>query len=319
MTSQDSWRDSQRLGGLRRFALAITIFNVLGHFYFGFEQSYAQPLCALATAYVVEILLELVDATANRRKPRFAGSAQTVFDFLLSAHITGLAVAMLLYTNETLWPTVFATAAAIGSKTILRAKNGRHIFNPSNFGIALTLTLFPWVGIAPPYHFSENLPPIGRWLLPTVIVFSGTYLNARFTKRLPLIAAWVVGFGAQALIRSSIYGARLIPSLLPMTGIAFILFTFYMVTDPATTPGRLRSQLVFGSAVSVAYGLLVTFHVVFGLFFALVSVCCVRLIVSYALVPGQMYQPASRHAIEDLLATRAASSSGPVLLEKIDT
>ena len=35
--------------------------------------------------------------------------------------------------------------------------------NPSNFGIAIVLLLFPWVAIAPPYHFTENLsgPPTG--------------------------------------------------------------------------------------------------------------------------------------------------------------
>jgi len=30
---------SGHLGGLRRFATAITVFNILGHFWFGFEQS----------------------------------------------------------------------------------------------------------------------------------------------------------------------------------------------------------------------------------------------------------------------------------------
>jgi hypothetical protein len=42
-----------------------------------------------------------------------------------------------------------------------------------------------------------------------------------------------------------------------------------MVTDPATTPERPRSQVVFGLTVAGTYGLLMAFHVVFGLFFAL--------------------------------------------------
>ena len=53
-----------------------------------------------------------------------------------------------------------------------------------------------------------------------------------------------------------------------MTGVAFLLFTFYMVTDPATTPSTPRGQIAFGAAVAAAYGLLMAFHVVFGLFFA---------------------------------------------------
>jgi Na+-translocating ferredoxin:NAD+ oxidoreductase RnfD subunit len=301
--------------------VAITVLNLLGHFYFGFEQSDAQPLCALATAYGMELLLEAVDARLNRRTPRFLGGARAFIDFLLSAHITGLAVAMLLYSNERLWPTIFAAAAAaVGSKSVFRVsagKNSRHAFNPSNFGIALTLVLFPWVGIAPPYHFSESLSPVGRWLLPAVIVFSGTYLNAQFTKRLPLIAAWVGGFGLQALIRSSIFGAPIVPALLPMTGMAFILFTFYMVTDPATTPSQPSSQLAFGASVSAAYGVLMVLHIVFGLFFALVTVCSVRLIISYALAPGQTSVTVPTRAIEPLVAKVSANSANPAT-QKID-
>lgn len=279
MTTPDRWHKSDRLGGLRRFALAITVLNILGHTLLGFEQSWAQPVVALSTAYGTEILLELIDAWSKRRPPRFLGSVRTFVEFLLSAHISGLAVAMLLYANERLWPIAFATATAIGSKVIFRAPldNGtRHFFNPSNFGITITLLLFPWVGIAPPYHFTENLDRPGDWILPAIIIVSGTFLNARFTHRLPLIAAWLGGFTVQALVRSFIFGTPVIAALLPMTGMAFILYTFYMVTDPATTPSGSRSQLAFGVGVAVTYGLLVVTHVVFGLFFALTIVCAWR-------------------------------------------
>jgi hypothetical protein len=279
MTTPDSWYRSVRLGGLRRFAAAITILNILGHTLFGFEQSWAQPLVALATAYSTEILLELIDAWSKRRTPRFLGSVRTFIDFLLSAHISGLAVAMLLYANERLWPIAFATTTAICSKVIFRASldNGtRHFFNPSNFGITITLLVFPWVGIAPPYHFTENLDRLGDWMLPAIIIASGTFLNARFTHRLPLIAAWLGGFTIQALVRSLIFGTPATAALLPMTGMAFILYTFYMVTDPATTPNRSRSQVAFGIGVAATYGLLVVTHVVFGLFFALTIVCALR-------------------------------------------
>jgi Na+-translocating ferredoxin:NAD+ oxidoreductase RnfD subunit len=200
-------------------------------------------------------------------------------DFLLSAHISGLAVAMLLYANERLWPVVFATAAAIGSKWVFRAPVGtgqRHFFNPSNFGITLTLLFFPWVGIAPPYHFTENLAGIGDWVIPAFIVVSGSFLNARFTHRLPLIAAWLGAFAGQALIRSWAQGTPAEAALLPMTGVAFILYTFYMVTDPATTPDRPAAQVVFGVLVAVLYGLLMTLHIVFTLFFALTIACAAR-------------------------------------------
>jgi hypothetical protein len=58
--------------------------------------------------------------------------------------------------------------------------------------------------------------------------------------------------------------------------VAFILFTFYMVTDPATTPSAPRAQVAFGASVAAVYGLLMAAHVVFGLFFALSLVCAAR-------------------------------------------
>lgn len=268
-----------RLIALRRFATAITVFNLLGHTALGFEQSWAQPLVALATAYALELVLEWIDAWARGRPPAFRGSASALFHFLLPAHITALAVAMLLYANDRLWPMVFATAVAIGSKRILRAPvrgRWRHVLNPSNAGITATLVVFPWVGIAPPYMFTEELSGWGDWALPAVIVLSGSFLNATLTRKVPLILAWVGGFFGQAFLRSAAFGTPLAAGLLPMTGVAFVLFTFYMVTDPGTTPFRPRNQVVFGLSLAAAYGLLMAVHVVFGLFFALTAVCLFR-------------------------------------------
>ena len=279
MSQTPNWATARRLGGLRRFAIAITVLNVLGHTVLGFEQSWAHPVVALLTAYSVELLLELVASRLESRRPRFLGRPIDFVDFLLSAHISGLAVGMLLYSNERLMPVVFAVAAAVGSKAIFRVRMGErwtHFLNPSNFGISLTLLLFPSVGIAPPYQFTENLNGWADWVLPLVIVSSGSFLNWRFTQKLPLIAAWVVGFFLQALIRSTAFGTPLPAALVPMTGVAFVLFTFYMVTDPATTPSRPLHQVLFGTSVAATYGLLLTAHVVFGLFFALSVVCVVR-------------------------------------------
>jgi hypothetical protein len=275
----ERWTAAIRLGGLRRFAIAISVLNLLGHTVLGFEQSWAQPLVALATAYALELVLESIDARAKGRRPLFAGGVRPLVDFLLSAHITGLAVSMLLYTNERVMPTAFATAAAIASKHLLRVPVGtgtRHFLNPSNFGITLTLLLFPWIGIAPPYQFTENTSGALDWILPAIIVVSGSFVNWRFTGRLPLIAAWLGGFALQALLRAAWFGTPPVAGLLPMTGLAFVLYTFYMVTDPATTPNGVRGQIAFGAGVAAAYGVLMLSHIVFGLFFALTAVCLLR-------------------------------------------
>src|SRR5215467_4249958 len=73
MSVHETGNRVDRLGGLRRFAVAITVLNILGHAFFGFEQSFAQPVVALVSAYSAELLLEFIDARCNRRALRFMG------------------------------------------------------------------------------------------------------------------------------------------------------------------------------------------------------------------------------------------------------
>ena len=95
---------ASRLGGLRRFAVAITLLNIIGRVFLGFEQSWLQVFTAVATAYSLELGLELLLAWAERRRPRFLGGWRVLADFLLSAHIAAFAVSMLLYGSDRLAP-----------------------------------------------------------------------------------------------------------------------------------------------------------------------------------------------------------------------
>ena len=274
------WYQTNRLPALWIFAIALTAVNIVGHTWLGFEPSRGQAFVGVTVACAVQLLLELVDTRVTRRPPRFAGGFRGLVEFLLSAYIPGLNCSMLLFMNDRFWAIAFTTGAAMASKSLFRAPVGqdsRHVFNPANFGITLTLLLFPWVGISPPYHYTENLSGVGDWILPAVMVIFGLWMNARFAKRLPLIAAWLGGFALQAVFRSLIFGTPVVGALMPMTGTAFLLFTFYMVMDPPTTPSSPRAQVVFGAAVAAVYALLVgVVHAVFGLFFALAIVCALR-------------------------------------------
>jgi len=271
----------KRIKALRRFAMSITALNIVGHLFLGFEQAYLTPVVAVLTAYALELGFESIEARLHGRAPRYVGTPRFghFVDFLLPAHISGLACAMLLYGNDRLMPTIFAVTVAVTSKYVFRVKIGnswRHVLNPSNFGIAAVLVLFPWVSIAPPYHFTEWTGGIVDWLIPLAILMLGTMLNVKLTGKWPLILGWVGGFVLQAVIRTTIFDTSLIGALLPMTGVAFVLYTNYMITDPGTTPFKPARQVAFGLSVAAVYGVLVSFHIVFGLFFALVIVCAVR-------------------------------------------
>ena len=269
----------KRVKALVRFALSITVLNILGLAFLGFEQAPLTPVACLAVSYASALIFEAVDSWAWRRPPEFAGGWRALFVFLLPPHITALACSMLLYGNSALWPYVFAVVVANGSKYVVRIRikgRLRHVLNPSNAGIAVTLLAFPWVGIAPPYQFTNNYHAVVPWLLPLGILVLGTLLNSKLTGKMPLITAWVAGFVAQAVVRWVLRGDPLALTLLPLTGVTFILFTNYMITDPGTTPVTRHGQVAFGLTAAATYGLLVWHGIVFGLFFCLVITCMLR-------------------------------------------
>src|SRR4029077_19459722 len=152
----------------------------------------------------------------------------------------------------------------------------QHIFNPSNLGIVATLLLFPSVGVAPPYHFTENLTGMWHWALPGIVLTTGIIVHAVFTGRLILVLTWLVAFIIQGQLRRLYFGTSWIVPLTPMTRAAFMGFSLYMIPAPATTPVKPWRQVLFGIAIAAVYGLLLVNHVVYGLFIALAIVCALR-------------------------------------------
>ncbi|SDQ30146.1 enediyne biosynthesis protein [Thermostaphylospora chromogena] len=273
--------DPKVITALRRFAISITVFNILGYTVFGFEQPWSWPFVALATGYTVEIVLELIGARAEGRTPRFRGNGlRGLVEFLYPAHITSIALNMLIYVNDQVWVMMFGVVVAVGAKWVLRAPvrgRLRHFMNPSNFGISVILLLFPWASVAPPYHFTEHVTNPIDWIVPAVIILGGTLLNGKLTNRMWLIGGWVGVFALQAVVRGLIIDdISIIGGLAMMTGVAFILFTNYMITDPGTTPSRPLSQVAFGGGVALVYGLLMGMNIPYGMFFATATVCLIR-------------------------------------------
>jgi hypothetical protein len=266
---------------LRNFAASITVFNIFGYTLLGFEQPWIWPIIAVATGYTTELVLETFSGWAYRRTPRYRGNGMRgLYEFLLPSHITALAVNMLIYANNQILPVLFGVFVGVAGKHVFQAPiNGRmrHFMNPSNFGIAVTLVLFGnWVSIAPPYEFTEKANTFFRVMIPIIIITAGTVINAMLTKRTALIVGWLGGFAIQAFVRHAIWDVALFSALGTMTGVAFVLFTNYMISDPGTTPSKFLPKFMFGGSVAIVYGVLMEFNVVYTLFFATAIVCAVR-------------------------------------------
>jgi hypothetical protein len=313
-------REPKHITALRRFAISITAFNVAGYIFLGFEQPWIWPFVALATGYTTELVFEAIGARVEKRNRRFSGKGfKGLMEFLFPAHITSLALNMLIYVNDRIFVMMFAVTLAVAAKWILRApgRGGalKHYMNPSNFGILMVLILFPWGSIAPPYHFTEGLNNWGSWILPGIIVVTGTMLNAKLTNRMWLIFGWLSFFALQAVVRGILFDTAIPGALLVMTGVAFILYTNYMVTDPGTTPSKPAAQFVFGAGVAVFYGIFMVMHIAYGLFFATAIVCLIRGMFLWGLhfvnKAKAQFEAAQRAAAPPIAAVPDAGTGGP--------
>lgn len=270
-----------RIFALFYFSILIVLWILAGHFILGFEQSLLQPMVSVTSAIITTFVLEYISSHINHKEPRYLiGSILDKIVFFLPAIIPGCAVGMLIYPNEVLWPMVFASALSIASKVLIRVPidydKTQHLFNPSNFGITFTLLCFPWIGLAPPYHFTSNIEGMWHYLLPAFVLISGIIVHGLFTGRLPLVLAWITGFVLHGLFRAVYFNTPWFVSLVPMTSAGFILFTLYMIPDPATTPKDTKYQILFGLSVAAIYGILLYYNMVFGLFLSLFITCAIR-------------------------------------------
>lgn len=178
--------------------------------------------------------------------------------------VSGLITAfglLLLCDSTHLWTYVAIAMTGALSKQLFRVE-GRHLFNPSNFGLVMGLLFL-----------SDQMTIVGgRWggslgvMAPVAAL--GAFVAWR-AKRLDLAAAYAATYVAGAALRSAIDGTPLIGELAPMTGAAFQLFTFNMITDPMATPETRRGRVVFGVLVGALEAALRHYEVRFAAFYAL--------------------------------------------------
>src|SRR5580693_4286106 len=103
----------------------ITCILLAGHLSFGILESYQKTLLAIVTSIGLELVLGRIFFH------KWVHPA--------SAYISGISVGILIR-SPAFWPYALCSAISITSKYVLRVK-GRHIWNPSNFGISVMLFL----------------------------------------------------------------------------------------------------------------------------------------------------------------------------------
>ncbi len=267
-------RQLNRLSDPRFYQIAVlTSLLGFGMLVLDFGIRWHNAVTIVATALAVQFI-----GTVYVRLPRFDP---------LSPLITSLSLTLLLRTDE-LGLAAVAAAIAIGSKFLIRVR-GKHVFNPANVAL-VTLMLASdqaWVSS-------------GQWGSAAISAFALAclgFLVLTRAKRAETTIAFLL------IYASMLFGRALWlddPLAIPMHQLqngALLIFAFFMISDPKTTPNTAAGRVLFAAIVAaIAFTIQFIYYEPNGPILALIiSAPTVPLIDS--LMRGQIYRwerPAAR-------------------------
>lgn len=201
----------------------ITIILVVGQVRYGILKGWTPLVLCLGGAVFAEMVLS-----------RFMLGQMTP---LSSAYVSGTSLTLLLKPEPGLiWPFLVGAALSIGSKYVLRYK-GKHLWNPTNFGIAALLLVAPGKIAILGHEFGNDLQTnMVIWVIGLLIASRAKILHVTF--------AYVAAFLFFAWVRTAINGQSFLTEVTPLTGPMYQLFVFFMVTDPATTVATKKGRMM---------------------------------------------------------------------------
>ena len=155
--------------------------------------------------------------------------------------ITGLSLSLLLRADEP-WLPALAAVIAIGSKFIFRI-GGKHIFNPAGFAIVVLLASAHGVWISPGQWGSAV------WFAALVSFFAILVLHA--ARRSDIAIFFLASHAALLFIRTGWLGDPIAIPLHQLQSGSLLIFSFFMISDPRTTPDSRLGRFIFALSVAL--------------------------------------------------------------------
>ena len=244
--------------------LFITLILLVAHWQYGVLESPWKTGLAIGVSIACEVALGWL---FWRKVPHLA-----------SAYITGISVGILVR-SPAFWPYALCSAISIVSKYALRYK-GRHLWNPSNFGVSALLFLAPWAAASLGQQWGNTLWTMAViWCLGFVIVLRVGRLHVSLT--------YVASFLLFSVLRHWLTGHPWLAEVAPITGPMYQLFTFFMVTDPKTTVKPKWAQCLVVFLVAAVEAGLRLLEVVHAPYYALFLVGPAALFIETVLTRGR--------------------------------
>jgi Na+-translocating ferredoxin:NAD+ oxidoreductase RnfD subunit len=262
LTPLRDWKGLPRRGDPRLAVVAIlAIYVALGITLLGFNRGPLQVLIAVCAAVALDMTLHRV----LRGEPPL---------FPLSAVITGLSLSILVNYAHGLAYALVPVFLAISSKYVFTFR-GRHVYNPALFGVAATLLIGDgMLSDSPAYQWG------GTYAVVAFVITLGLVLFVFRIRRGALVVSFLVFYFAALALRAWITRWHMPFETWFMGALsspAFFLFTFFMITDPQTSPESRRGQVLLAFGIVAVDFLL---HLKFTLsthFFAAFTCATLRL------------------------------------------
>ena len=225
-----------------------------------------------------------------------------------SALISALSLCLLLRTPEP-WIAALAAVIAVGSKFVIRVR-GKHVFNPTNLALVAAILITHRAWVSP-----------GQWgnvaFFAFLIACAGGLVVNR-AARSDVTLAFLASYAGLLFARMAWLGQKAAVPLHQMESGAFLLFSFFMISDPRTTPDSRAGRILFGALVALGAAF-VTFVLYRpnGLLWSLVALSPLVPLLDRVL-PGQRYdwnspRATSTHHPETHHETPAPAARRPAL------
>jgi hypothetical protein len=248
------------------FAALLVTYAVLGFTFLGFNRQWWQMALIVGSGCALEVV--------------FSWHFQKRKIVPLSALISCTSLGILLNYSHHSWVLFFPVFLTIGSKYLLTFQ-GRHVFNPSMFGVAMSLLLTrELITAAPAYQWA------GGSITMSLFIATGALMLFVFrVGKAPLIVSFLFFYAVQTAIRAYIMRHHLPWQTLflgTLESPPFFLFTFYMITDPATSPKGWRGQVILALALTLIDGVLHFKESVYTFFYAALTIGTARFVFMHA-------------------------------------
>lgn len=225
---------------------------VLGITLLGFNRTPVQVALAVSAAALLDMVLHRI--LRRHERPLFP----------LSAAITGLSLCILVNFAHGTSYALIPVSLAIGSKYLFTFR-GRHIFNPALFGVVAGILLSDgMISDSPAYQWG------GSYSVLAFVLTLALLLMLRI-RRGVLILSFLILYLISLALRAWLTRWHVPPEtwfMGALTAPAFYLFTFFMITDPQTSPESRLAQFLMAACIVVFDFILHTKLTLSTLFFA---------------------------------------------------